>query len=96
MDVYMQIVDIFHLLIGGTTFAGKIPQEIPLIGKSQYVANLIVDGSIYQENIHIAGEWIGRHPDGFRAISTIEVIDLTSDFVKDHDCQLILIECQEK
>jgi hypothetical protein len=96
MDVYMQIVDIFYLLIGGTTFAGKIPQEIPLIGKNHYMATLIVDSSIYQENIHIAGEWISRHPDGSRAISTIEVIDLTSDFVKDHDCQLILTECKEK
>lgn len=96
MDVYMQIVDIFHLLIGGTTFAGKITQEIPPIGKNQYMATLIVDGSIYQENIHISGEWLSRHPDGFRAILTIEIINLTSDFVKDHDCQLILIECQEK
>jgi hypothetical protein len=96
MDIHMQIVDIFHLSISGTTFAGKITQGTPLIGKNQYMANLIVDGSIYQENIHIAGEWISRHPDGYRAISTIEVIDLTSDFVKDHDCQLILTECKEK
>jgi hypothetical protein len=96
MDIYMQIVDIFHLSISGTTFAGKISEEIPLICKNQYMANLIVDGSIYQENIHIAGEWISRHPDGSRAISTIEVIDLTSDFIKDHDCQLILIERKEK
>jgi hypothetical protein len=92
----MQIVDIFHFSVGGTTFAGKISQEIPLIGTSQYMANLIVDGSIYQENIHIAGEWIGRHPDGSRAISTIEVINLTSDFVKNHDCQLLLFECEKK
>ena len=92
----MQIVDIFHLSIGGTTFCGKIPQEIPLIHKGQYMANLIVDGSIYQENIHITGEWVGgRHSDGFRAILTIEVIDLTSDFVKDHNCQLILLNCQK-
>ena len=91
----MQIVDIFHLSIGGTTFAGNISQEIPLIGKNQYVANLIVDGSIYRESIHITGEWLrGIRPDGRRAILTTEVIDLTSNFVKNHDCQLVLLECK--
>ena len=94
MDIHIKIADIFHLSIGGTTFAGNISQEIPLIGKNQYMANLVIDGSIYQENIHIAGEWLGgSHPDRHRAILTTEVIDLTSDFIKSHDCQLVLIEC---
>ena len=90
----MQIVDIFHLSMGGTTLVGNISREIPLIDKNQYMANLVIDGSIYQDNIHIAGEWLGRsYPDRHRAILTTEVIDLTSDFIKSHDCQLVLIEC---
>jgi hypothetical protein len=34
----------------------------------------------------------GRNPDGYRAIATMEKISLNSDFIKNHNCQLILIE----
>jgi hypothetical protein len=51
--------------MGGTTLAGKLSEKISIITtKNQYIADLIVDGSIYQQNIHIIGEWMGcRHPE---------------------------------
>lgn len=90
----MQLVDIFHLSTGDIVFAGRFSEEIPVIrNRNKYMANLVVNGSLYQENIQITGEMSGgRHPDGYRAIATIEEVDLSSEFIKTHDCQLILLE----
>ena len=94
MTYSMKIFDIFHLAMGGTTLAGKLSEQISIITtKNKYIADLIVDGSIYQQNIHIIGEWMGcRTPDGYRAISTPEIINLDYDFIKSHDCQLLLFK----
>jgi hypothetical protein len=92
--INMQVVNVFYLSLGGTTFVGKLPQEIPVIrSKTKYVADLIVDDRIYLQNIKINGEMIGgKNPDGYRAIVATEVLNLDSDFFKNHDCQLVLIE----
>ena len=90
----MEIFDIFHFQNGWVVFAGKLSKEIPVItNKRKYVANLIVDGTIYQKNIQITGEMMsGRHPDGHRGITTTEEVKINSEFVKNHHCQLILTE----
>jgi hypothetical protein len=96
MNTQMKMFDIFHFQTGETIFAGKLSEEIPIItSKSKYLGNLIVDGSIYQQNIKIIGEMIGgRHPDGYRSFITMETVEINSDFVKNHDCQLVLIEVE--
>jgi hypothetical protein len=90
----MEIFEIFHFQNGWVIFGGKLSKEIPLItNKRKYIANLIVDGTIYQQNIPITGEMMGgRHPDGHRAITTTEEVKISREFVKDHHCQLILTE----
>ena len=94
MRYFMEIFDIFHFQNGWVIFAGKLPEKIPRItGKIKYVVNLIVDGKTYQENIQITGEMLGgRHPDGYRGITTTEEVKINSEFVKNHHCQLILTE----
>jgi hypothetical protein len=90
----MEIFDIFHLQNGWVVFAGKLPEEIDLTtSRRKYTANLIVDGTIYQQNIQITGEMMGgMHPDGHRGITTKEEVKINSEFVKNHHCQLILAE----
>jgi hypothetical protein len=92
--INMQVINVFYLSLGGTTFVCKLSQEIPVIrSTTKYVADLIVDDRIYLKNIKINGEMIGgKNPDGHRAIVATEVLNLDSDFFKNHDCQLVLIE----
>jgi hypothetical protein len=94
MNNQMEICDIFHFQTGETIFVGNLPKEIPLIrSKSMYIANLIVDGKIHKQNIQITGEMTGgKHPDGYRAIATMENLEINSEFIKNHNCQLVLVE----
>jgi hypothetical protein len=94
MNNQMDICDIFYFKTGETIFAGKLSEEIPVItSKDKYTASLIVDGITYQQNINISGEMIGGgHPKGHRAISTMDKLDINSEFVKNHNCKLVLIE----
>jgi hypothetical protein len=96
MNTQMKILNIFHFQTGETIFAGKLSEEIPIIRiKTKYVADLIVDDQIYQQNIKINGEMVAdRNPHGYRAMITMEKIEINSDFVKNHDCQLVLIEVE--
>ena len=90
----MQLDDIFHLQNGDTIFAGKFRTEIATISKKgQYIVKLIIDGITSQENIEITGEMTGgRHPYGHRGIVTMDKVDLNSEFVKSHNCKIILVE----
>jgi hypothetical protein len=68
MSISMKVIGIFHLQIANTVFVGKLSKEIPVIrNKNKYVANLMVDDTIYQQNLQITGEMIGgRSPDEYR------------------------------
>jgi hypothetical protein len=94
MNNQMKICDVFRFKSGEIIFVGSLSKEIPLIkNKDMYVANLIIDGEIYQQNIKINGEMTGgKHPDGHRALATIENLEISSEFIKNHNCQLVLIE----
>ncbi|MGL5872927.1 MAG: hypothetical protein ACRC2R_11275 [Xenococcaceae cyanobacterium] len=87
MNFEMKIFDVFHLQSGQTVFAGYVTGTKNLIENSK--AKLSIDGKISQI-VEIEGEFIMnvRHPYGHRAISTIELVDLTSEFVKKHECIL--------
>jgi hypothetical protein len=91
MNTEMQLLDIFHLANGLTAFGGKLKDEVRIVTPNNpYIATLIVDGNIYQENIQITGEGMRGHPDAGRTISTKDRVDLDREFVKHHDCRLIL------
>ena len=54
MNNRMEIFDIFNFKTGETILVGKLSEEIPLIkSDSKYVADLIVDGTVYKQNIQI-------------------------------------------
>lgn len=88
MTFEMKIFDIFHLQSGQTVFAGSI------IGNQKLIKNkkvqLLVDNQ-KEQIVKIEGELLmdARHPLNHRAISTTDLIDLTSDFVKKHECKLV-------
>ncbi len=90
MSFEMKIFDIFHFQSGETIFAGSIKGKEGLLKNSK--AQLLIDNTEYQ-TIQIKGELLMdvKHPQNHRAISTTDLIDLTSDFVKKHDCKLIEI-----
>jgi hypothetical protein len=77
----MNLVDIFHFQDGRTVFAGSIKGHEEIIWNCQ--VELIIDEKV-QKIITIQGEMIPnkRHPTGYRAISTSESIDFTSEFIK--------------
>jgi hypothetical protein len=87
MNFEMKIFDVFHLQSGQTVFAGSVTGTKSLI--KNFEATLLVDGKISQI-VEIDGEFMMniRHPDGHRAISTKNPVDLTSEFVKKHECIL--------
>jgi hypothetical protein len=92
MGFQMQIDDVFHLSSGFTIFCGLVDGTEELIKFGQK-AELFIDGLFYRI-IETHGEWIGtpENLEGKRAISTLNTIDLTSEFVKQHNCVLISIE----
>jgi hypothetical protein len=91
MSFEMKIFDIFHFQTGQTVFAGSIIKEKELLKNSKM--QLLIDNQKYQ-TIEIEGEFLMdvKHPLNHRAISTKDFIDLTSDFVKKHECKLVEIE----
>jgi hypothetical protein len=94
MSISMKIIAIFNLQIANTVFVGKLSEEIPVIrDKNKYVANFMVDNTIYQQNLQITGEMIGgRSPNEYRSIVTKEKLEINAEFINNHDCQLVLIE----
>jgi hypothetical protein len=90
MTFEMKIFDIFHLQSGQTVFAGSIIDNQELIKNKK--AKLLIDNQ-KKQIIEIEGEFLMdvRHPLNYRAISTTDLIELTSEFVKKHDCKLIEI-----
>jgi hypothetical protein len=95
MNTEMQLFNIYPLTTGGTVFVGKPKHELPgiIITRHYYMATLIVDGSIYQEDIKIMGSSVPETaPQGQRTLGTRDKVDLDIEFVKSHDCRLILID----
>lgn len=90
MNFEMKIDDVFHLSSGQTIFAGSVTGRENLIKNIK--AQLIVDNQ-EQQIIEIQGEMLvdRRHPLNHRAISTTDIIDITSDLVKKHECRLVEI-----
>jgi hypothetical protein len=88
----MKILDIFHFQSGQTVFAGSVTGTENLIKNSK--VGIIVDGRVHQI-IELEGEFLMdvRHPSGHRAISTIDKVDLTSEFVRKHECRLVEASC---
>lgn len=86
----MKIADVFHLNSGQTIFAGSVTGIEKLINNTK--AQLIIDNR-EQQIIEIQGEMLmdRRHPLNHRAISTTDIIDITSDLVKKHECRLVEI-----
>jgi len=87
----MKIVEIFHLQTGATVFTGSLIGEKKMFKDSRM--QLSIDNK-EDRIVNIAGEMLTNrpHPLGYRGISTYDSIELTSDFVKSHECKLIEIE----
>jgi hypothetical protein len=87
MNFIMNITDIFHLQSGETIFAGKIEGGSNPVKPCE--AQLFIDDQLAQ-NIMMSGELLmdGRHPEGYRAISINQPINLTSTYIREHLCQL--------
>jgi hypothetical protein len=82
MNIEMKIFDVFHLNFGYSVFVGKFMGEEPdRINAS--IANLIVDGDLYLEDISIGGRMMGVSPDGHIGIATMEIVDVTSQLIRD-------------
>jgi hypothetical protein len=91
MSIEIKIIDVFHLSFGYSVFAGKFIGEEPRYLSNGYIADLIIDGSIYLQNIKIGGRMMGRtHPDGYIGIATVKHVSVTSEFIRDRDCYLCL------
>ncbi|MEM8723594.1 MAG: hypothetical protein AAGE84_30665 [Cyanobacteria bacterium P01_G01_bin.39] len=88
MSIEIKVCDIFHLQTGETIFAGLITGEEKLFKNRKM--QLLVDNQKYQL-IQIEGEMLmdkNKFLD-HRAVSTTDSIDLTSDFIKNHECKLV-------
>ena len=90
MNFEMKIADVFHFKSGQTIFAGSITGREKLINNTK--VQLIIDNQ-KQQIIEIQGEMLvdRKHPLNHRAISTTDIIELTSDLVKNHECKLVEI-----
>lgn len=91
MSFEMKIFDIFHFQSGQTIFASSIAEKKELLKNSK--VQLLIDNKKHQ-TIKIEGELLMdvKHPLNHKAISTTDFIDLTSNFVKKHECKLVEIE----
>ena len=87
MNFEMKVIDVFHFQNGQTVLAGLIEDHQELIRSCQ--AEILIDGKV-QETIKILGEMLPdrRHPQGYRAISTLEPTNLTTELLKVHNCKL--------
>jgi hypothetical protein len=86
----MIVLDIFHLQSGYTVFVGPIEGcSMPI---KQCSAELLLDGKVIQ-TLTVSGEFLMnvKHPQGHRAISTTDCVDLTSSSVREHQYSLRLI-----
>ena len=85
----MKIDAIFHLSSGDTILTGSIEGTDKLIKFGQK-AQLLIDG-LPDRIIETRGEWhqIPRNRESKTSISVLNAEDLTSEFVKQHDCTLI-------
>jgi hypothetical protein len=94
MNLEMKIFDVFHLSFGYSVFVGKFMREEPRRINNNYTANLIVDGNVYLEDIRIGSRMMGISPDGHIGISTVSIVDVTSEFIGDRDCYLLFREIE--
>ena len=91
MSFEVKVFDIFHLQSNQTVFAGLVSGHDNLLTKCK--AQLLIDNKTHKVLV-VEGEFImdRKHPLGHRAISTKDTVDLTSEFVKAHDCRLKQID----
>ncbi|NJL52736.1 MAG: hypothetical protein HC930_11955 [Hydrococcus sp. SU_1_0] len=91
MNFEMKIADVFILSSGYTIFVGEVIGTHDLIKSGQKV-NLFIDG-LSRQCFETHGEWKANtnSPQGYRSLSTLESVDLTSEFVKNHRCTLISV-----
>ena len=68
-----------------TIFSEKYLKDIKM--------QLLIDNQKYQ-TIKIEGDMLTdkRHPLDFRGVTTFDSVDLTSDFIKNHECRLVEIK----
>ncbi|MBZ8181891.1 hypothetical protein [Oscillatoria salina] len=83
----MAIVETFHLQLGYTVFVGSIQSSNRIVKNTK--AKIFIDGNFFQ-TIEISGEFLTniKHPQGYRAISTTDKVDIDSVFVKQYFCEL--------
>ena len=88
MSIEIKVFDIFHLQTGETVFAGLITGSEKLFKNCKM--QLLIDNQKYQ-TVKIEGEMLMDKKKSFnhRAVSTTDSIDLTSDFIKNHECRLV-------
>lgn len=86
----MKVTDVFHLTSRHTILVGRVQGIRELIGKC--MVEIILDDKVIKI-ITIDGEWMtgNNHPEGHRAISTTEPLNLTHDLVLQHDCRLRIV-----
>ncbi len=91
MGFEIKIFEIFHLKSNQTIFAGSVLGHDNRFKKCK--AQLFIDDES-NNLVEIEGELImdRKHPQGHRAISTRDKVDLTSEFVKMHNCRLKQID----
>ena len=87
MSFEIKIFELFYLKPNQTVFAGLVLGHNSRLKKCK--AQLLIDDKNYK-NVDIEGELImaRKHPKGHRAIFTRDKIDLTSEFIKMHNCRL--------
>lgn len=75
--VELKVLDVFRFQDGRTVFVGPVQSETKYISRSQ--ADLVVDGHVVAI-VELEGEMIpnGRHPLGYRSVSTIDAVDFQS------------------
>ena len=91
MGFEVKIFEIFHLKSNQTIFAGSVSGYDSRLKKCK--AQLFIDNKVHKI-IEIEGELImdRKHPQGHRAISTRDKVDLTSEFIRTHNCKLKQID----
>ena len=97
MQFEMKVVGIFNLSSGYTIFVGPVSGEKSRI-KCGTKAQVLVDNTLLKV-VELHGEWIAdkKYPLDYRSLSTLSKVDISSDFIKEHNCILRGIgNCGEK
>lgn len=91
MTIEIKVYDIFHLQTGETIFAGLVTGTEKLFKNRKM--QLLIDNQKYQ-TVKIEGEMLMDRKKSLnhRAVSTTDSIDLTSDFIKNHECRLVEVD----